>query len=70
MHRFLASEVNLVIGADDPGVFDSPLAAEVDWVARHTGRTPADLVRRLGDPRRFRLGQRRHPRQPREDEDR
>ncbi|MFH1571897.1 MAG: hypothetical protein ABIL09_28160 [Gemmatimonadota bacterium] len=63
LHRFLSSGVNLVIGADDPGIFDSPLATEVDWVARQTGHSPASLARRLGDPRRFRLGQRRHGRQ-------
>lgn len=55
IHRFLASAVDLAIGADDPGIFDSPLAAEVDWVAQHAGLSPADLACRLGDPRRFRL---------------
>lgn len=54
--RFLESEVNLVVAADDPGIFDSPLAAEVDWVLRHSGMDAAGLAARLGDPRRFRLG--------------
>ena len=56
LHRFLDSRVDLAIGADDPGIFDSPLAAEVDWAARHTRLAPAELCERLGDPRRFRLG--------------
>ncbi|MEM7031058.1 MAG: adenosine deaminase [Chloroflexota bacterium] len=53
IHRFLKSKVNLVISADDPGVFDSPLAAEVDWVLDHTGYSAEQLIERLGDPRRF-----------------
>ena len=59
--RFLESKVNLVVAADDPGIFDSPLAAEVDWVLRHSGMDAAGLAARLGDPRRFRLGRRRGP---------
>lgn len=59
IHRFLASPVNLVVGADDPGIFDSPLAAEIDWVVDHTELDVAGLAQRLGDPRRFRLGQQR-----------
>ena len=57
LHRFLKSQVNLLIGADDPGIFDSPLAAEVDWVLEHTQFDATTLIERLGDPRRFRLGQ-------------
>lgn len=53
VHRFLKSDVNLVISADDPGTFDTPLAAEVDWVLTHTDLDPQTLVERLGDPRRF-----------------
>ena len=56
LHRFLASDVDLVISADDPGIFDSPLAAEVGWVAQHVDLDEAALAARLGDPRRFRLG--------------
>lgn len=56
MHRFLRSGVNLAIGADDPGIFNSPLAEEVDWVLDHTHLSAGELVDRLGDPRRFRLG--------------
>jgi hypothetical protein len=55
IHRFLASPIDLAIGADDPGIFDSPLAAEIDWVMEHAGLSAEDLVRRLGDPYRFRL---------------
>jgi hypothetical protein len=55
VHRFLASDVNLAIGADDPGTFASPLAAEVDWVLQHSGLTEHQLDARLGDPRRFAL---------------
>ena len=56
VRRFLESEVNLAVAADDPGIFDSPLAAEVDWVLCHSGMDAAGLAARLGDPRRFRLG--------------
>ena len=59
IHRFLKTDVNLVIGADDPGIFNSPLANEVDWVLQHTDYDAAMLVNRLGDPRRFRFGQKR-----------
>ena len=59
IHRFLDSGVNLVVSADDPGIFDSPLAAEIDWVVAHCKLDAAGLAQRLGDPRRFRLGQQR-----------
>ncbi len=59
LHQFLDSQVNLAIFSDDPGNFDSPLSAEVDWVLSHAGVSEEDLVKRLGDPRRFRLGQSR-----------
>lgn len=55
--RFLRADVGLAIGADDPGIFDMPLAAEVDWVAAHAGMGQESLARRLGDPRDFRFGQ-------------
>lgn len=55
VHRFLQSDVNLVISADDPGTFDSPLATEVEWVLAQSGYDPAWLIKRLGDPRRFRF---------------
>ena len=56
IHTFLKSNVNLVIGADDPGIFDSPLASEINWALTHTNWTPEALEKRLGDPRRFQLG--------------
>ncbi len=56
VHRFLRSDVNLAIGADDPGIFNSPLAEEVDWVLDQTHLSAEELVERLSDPRRFRLG--------------
>ena len=59
VHRFIKSDVELVIGADDPGIFDSPLADEVDWVVETTHLSPAELFQRLGDPLRHRLGQSR-----------
>ena len=55
MHRLLASGVDVAIGADDPGIFDSTLAQELDWVRTHTRLTPAELDHRLGDPLRLRL---------------
>ena len=59
IHRFLESEVNLVISADDPGIFDSTLTNEVDWVLDHSEMDEQKLAKRLGDPFRFRLGQAR-----------
>ena len=56
VHRFLASDVRLAIGADDPGLFDCTLADEVNWVRHHTGMTPDALQARLGDPRDYRCG--------------
>ena len=56
IHTFLKSNVNLVIGADDPGIFDSPLANEIDWILTHANWTAEALEKRLGDPRRFQLG--------------
>ena len=32
MHRFLAADLPVVVGADDPGVFGVTLAQELDWV--------------------------------------
>ncbi|NKB69223.1 MAG: hypothetical protein GKR89_19310 [Candidatus Latescibacteria bacterium] len=56
VHRFLDSQVNLVICADDPGIFGTTLADEVDWVLAHSKWRAEDLDKRLGDPRRFQLG--------------
>ena len=59
VHRLLHSKVNVVIGADDPGIFDCTLADEVDWVQRHTGIEAGALQKRLGDPYLYRSGTRR-----------
>ena len=56
IHTFLRSEVNLAVCADDPGIFDSPLANELDWVITHTDWSRDALAQRLGDPRQFQLG--------------
>ncbi|MCP5094353.1 MAG: hypothetical protein GY943_02240 [Chloroflexi bacterium] len=59
IHRFLASNVNLVICTDDPGVFGITLASEIEWVLQNSNITPDTLLQRLEDPHRFRLGQNR-----------
>ena len=59
IHRFLKSEVNIVVGTDDPGGFETTLKDEVRWVMKYTGLSEGAIVDRLGDPRTFRLGQRR-----------
>lgn len=56
---FLDAGVQVVIGADDPGIFDVTLESEVDWALAHTTVEPAKMVERLGDPRQHRLGARR-----------
>jgi hypothetical protein len=56
VHRFIDTDIDLVIGADDPGIFDSPLRDEIDWVVNTTHLTPEALAERLGDPIQFRLG--------------
>ncbi len=55
IHRFLASQVNLCLCTDDPGVFDITLASEIAWVLHHTSCSPKNLSHRLGNPYRFRL---------------
>lgn len=56
VHQFLSSDIDLVISADDPGIFDTSLGNEIDWVLNHTRWSAEDLDKRLGDPRRFQLG--------------
>ncbi|MFC3999379.1 hypothetical protein ACFOVU_25940 [Nocardiopsis sediminis] len=46
VHRFLAAGVPFVVSSDDPGIFGTTLAAELDWVCAHTGGGSA-LRRRL-----------------------
>ena len=55
IHRFLASNVNLAICTDDPGVFDITLTSEIDWILQHTTYTPTTLTQRLNNPKQFRL---------------
>ncbi len=57
LHRFLRHGVKLAICSDDPGNFDVTLSSEVEWVLAHTGMSESNLEQRLGDPRRFALGQ-------------
>jgi adenosine deaminase len=59
LHKFLETGVNFVICSDDPGSFDITLNSEIDWVLVNTGMTEETLQRRLGNPRRFQLGQQR-----------
>lgn len=55
IHRFLDSKVKLAICSDDPGIFDSPLKAEVDWVTKHTKYSGQNLIERLEDPINYKL---------------
>ena len=55
-HRFVDSPVDLAVSADDPGIFDAPLAAEVEWLLAHGRLDATGLADRLGDPRRLALG--------------
>ena len=59
IHQFLKSNVNLAIGADDPGIFDMTLSDEIDWILANTNWNEKDLAERLGDPRRFLLSAKR-----------
>ena len=56
IHRFLKSDVRLVVSADDPGIFDCTLADEIDWVVTHTSLQVETLQARLGDPHHYRFG--------------
>jgi adenosine deaminase len=40
VHRFALSEVPFVVASDDPGIFDTTLARELDWVVRHATPDP------------------------------
>ncbi len=44
VHRFVARDVPFVVASDDPGIFDTTLERELDWVARHA--TPDPEARR------------------------
>ena len=40
VHRFLAADLNVVVASDDPGIFGTTLADELDWVCAQTGGGP------------------------------
>ena len=42
VHRFLERGVPVVVGSDDPGIFGTTLAEELDWVVRAAGLDAAD----------------------------
>ncbi len=46
VHRFIANRVPFVVGSDDPGIFDTTPAKEIDWVVQSAGLGPEgfDLV--------------------------
>jgi adenosine deaminase len=49
VHRFIESSVPFVVASDDPGIFDTTVRDELDWVAREAGLEPGaveDLIER------------------------
>jgi adenosine deaminase len=49
VHRFIDAGVPFVVASDDPGIFDTTVRDELDWVAREAGLEPGaveDLVER------------------------
>ncbi len=40
VHRFIAAGVPFVVASDDPGIFDTTVQRELDWVAREAGLEP------------------------------
>lgn len=53
--RLYESDVNIVICTDDPGVFESSLSDEIDFIISHFNISAQELSDRLGNPIRFRL---------------
>ena len=37
VHRFLERGLRIVVASDDPGILDTDLSSELDWVARVAG---------------------------------
>ena len=48
VHRFWSNQVPFVIGSDDPGIFDTTLAQEIDWAAQALG-LDAETVNELAE---------------------
>jgi hypothetical protein len=49
VHRFIEAGVPFVVASDDPGIFDTTVRDELDWVAREAGLEPGaveDLIER------------------------
>ncbi len=54
VHRFLEHGVPFVVASDDPGIFDTTVRDELDWVAREAGLAPGaveSLVERAWNSR-------------------
>ena len=54
VHRFIENGVPFVVASDDPGIFDTTVRNELDWVAREAGLEPGAveaLIRRAWDSR-------------------
>ncbi len=43
VHRFLDAELPIVVGTDDPGIFDTTPRREIEWVGEHAGLAPEEL---------------------------
>ena len=43
VHRFLEAGVPFVVASDDPGIFDTTVRAELDWVAREAALEPGEI---------------------------
>ena len=43
VQEFISNEVPFVVSSDDPGVFDTTLADEIDWVVRAADLSPSSF---------------------------
>jgi hypothetical protein len=48
VHRFLDAGLRVVVASDDPGIFDTTVRDELDWVAKHAALEP-EAVRALAE---------------------
>jgi adenosine deaminase len=58
VHRFIDAGVPFVVASDDPGIFDTSVRSELDWVAREAGLEAGEidaLVERAWSSRSERL---------------